>query len=99
MCCGRSFVFTSVNALTGFLGLLVIVGYVLLYTPLKTKTTLSTAIGTIPGAMPPLIGWTSATNQISIEAWLLFAIILLWQFPHFWLLHGCIVTNMKELGF
>ncbi len=75
--------FTSVNALTGFLGLLVIVGYVLLYTPLKTKTTLSTAIGTIPGAMPPLIGWTSATNQISIEAWLLFAIILLWQFPHF----------------
>jgi len=75
--------FTSVNALTGFLGLLVIVGYVLLYTPLKTKTTLSTAIGAIPGAMPPLMGWTSATNQISLEAWLLFAIILLWQFPHF----------------
>jgi protoheme IX farnesyltransferase len=75
--------FTSVNTLTGFLGLLVIVGYILLYTPLKTKTTLSTAIGAIPGAMPPLMGWTSATNQISLEAWLLFAIILLWQFPHF----------------
>jgi protoheme IX farnesyltransferase len=72
-----------VNFLTFLLGLSVIIGYVLLYTPLKKKTTLSTAIGAIPGAMPPLMGWTSATNQISLESLILFSIILFWQFPHF----------------
>lgn len=72
-----------VNPLTAFLGLIVIVGYVLLYTPLKTRTTISTAIGAIPGAMPPLMGWTSAANEISIGAWSLFVLLFLWQFPHF----------------
>ena len=72
-----------VNYLTAFLGLLVIIGYVLLYTPLKTKTSASTAIGAIPGAMPPLMGWTSAADEISLGAWALFAMLFLWQFPHF----------------
>lgn len=72
-----------VNPLTALLGLTVIVGYVLCYTPLKTRTSLSTAIGALPGAMPPLMGWTAATNQINLEAWVLFAILFLWQFPHF----------------
>jgi len=72
-----------VNGLTAFLGLIVIVGYVLLYTPLKTKTSASTAIGAIPGAMPPLMGWTSAADSINIGAWTLFALLFLWQFPHF----------------
>lgn len=72
-----------VNPLTAFLGLIVIVGYVLLYTPLKTRTTISTAIGAIPGAMPPLMGWTAAANEISIGAWSLFVLLFLWQFPHF----------------
>ncbi|HTH50925.1 MAG TPA: heme o synthase [Pyrinomonadaceae bacterium] len=73
----------AVNALTAFLGLLVIVGYVLVYTPLKTRTSASTAIGAIPGALPPLMGWTAAANEISIGAWALFAMQFLWQFPHF----------------
>ena len=72
-----------VNGLTAILGLIVIVGYVLLYTPLKTRTSASTAIGAIPGAMPPLMGWTASANEISLGAWALFALLFLWQFPHF----------------
>lgn len=72
-----------VNALTALLGLAVIVGYVLVYTPLKTRTSVSTAIGAIPGALPPLMGWTAATGEISLMAWALFATQFLWQFPHF----------------
>lgn len=73
----------AVNALTAFLGLVVIVGYVLVYTPLKKRTSVSTAIGAIPGALPPLMGWTAAANEISMVAWALFATQFLWQFPHF----------------
>ncbi len=72
-----------VNVLTAVLGLVVIVGYVLLYTPLKTRTSLSTAIGALPGALPPLMGFTASANEITLGAWTLFAILFLWQFPHF----------------
>lgn len=72
-----------VNVLTAILGLVVIVGYVLLYTPLKTRTSMSTAIGALPGAMPPLMGFTSSANEITMSAWVLFAILFVWQFPHF----------------
>jgi protoheme IX farnesyltransferase len=68
------YLFVAVNPLTAFLGLLVIVGYVLVYTPLKTVTSVSTAIGAIPGALPPLMGWTAAANEISMGAWALFAV-------------------------
>jgi heme o synthase len=72
-----------VNPLTVFLGLTVIAGYLFGYTPLKTKTSLSTMVGAFPGAVPPLIGWAAARGELSIEAWVLFAILFLWQFPHF----------------
>ena len=72
-----------VNGLTAILGFIVIIGYVFLYTPLKTRTSASTAIGAIPGALPPLMGWTSASNEITLGAWILFAMLFLWQFPHF----------------
>jgi len=72
-----------VNTLTSLLGLFVIAGYLFVYTPLKTRTSLSTAIGAFPGAMPPLMGWTAAVGEIDIVAWVLFAILFLWQFPHF----------------
>ncbi len=77
------YLFVLVNPLTAVLGVVVIVGYVFLYTPLKTKTSTSTAIGAIPGAMPPLMGWTSSANDITLGAWALFAVLFLWQFPHF----------------
>ncbi len=73
----------SVNMLTAVLGLTVISGYLFLYTPLKTRTSLSTAVGAFPGAMPPLIGWAAARGELDIAAWVLFAILFLWQFPHF----------------
>lgn len=72
-----------VNLLTAILGLSVIVGYVLLYTPLKTRTSASTAIGAIPGAMPPLMGWTASAGEISSGALVVFMMLYLWQFPHF----------------
>jgi heme o synthase len=65
------------------LGLFTAVSYLALYTPLKKRTTLATAIGAVPGAMPPLIGWVAARGSLSKEAWILFAIMVLWQFPHF----------------
>jgi len=61
----------------------VIAGYLFGYTPLKTRTTLSTLVGAFPGAMPPLIGWAAARGELTVEAWVLFAILFLWQFPHF----------------
>jgi heme o synthase len=73
----------SVNVLTAVMGLTVITGYLFLYTPLKTRTSLSTAVGAFPGAMPPLMGWTAARGEIDVAAWVLFAILFLWQFPHF----------------
>jgi heme o synthase len=72
-----------VNPLTAMLGLTVIAGYLFGYTPLKTRSTLSTLVGAFPGAMPPMIGWTAARGDLSLEAWVLFAILFLWQFPHF----------------
>ncbi|WZO95963.1 heme o synthase [Isosphaeraceae bacterium EP7] len=66
-----------------WLALLTFVLYVFAYTPLKPITTLNTAIGAIPGALPPVIGWAAATGRVGIEAWALFFIVFLWQFPHF----------------
>jgi protoheme IX farnesyltransferase len=72
-----------VNPLSAVLGLTVISGYLFAYTPLKTRTSLSTFVGAFPGAVPPLIGWACARGTIGVEAWVLFAILFLWQFPHF----------------
>ncbi len=77
------YLFLLVNPLTAAFGVVVIIGYLLLYTPLKTRTSASTAIGAVPGAMPPLMGWTAASGEVGLGAWVLFAIIFLWQFPHF----------------
>lgn len=72
-----------VNNLTALVGAATAFSYVVLYTLLKTKTTLATVIGAFPGAAPPLIGWAAARGTLSLEAWTLFAIMFLWQFPHF----------------
>jgi protoheme IX farnesyltransferase len=77
------YLLTLVNPLSALLGLTVIAGYLFGYTPLKTRSSLSTVVGAFPGAVPPLIGWTAATGTLSIEGWVLFAILFLWQFPHF----------------
>lgn len=73
-----------INLLTGFLALLTAFLYVLVYTPLKRVTWLNTFIGAIPGALPPMGGWSAATGTLDLGAWVLFLILLLWQHPHFY---------------
>ncbi len=74
----------GVNLLTGLLGLFTLVCYLGLYTPLKSKSWHSTTVGSIPGAMPPLIGFAAAAGTLTAEAWALYAILFVWQFPHFY---------------
>jgi protoheme IX farnesyltransferase len=73
----------GVNLLTGFLGLLALVSYVGAYTPLKSRTHWAMLVGAVPGALPPLMGWTAATGQIELPGLALFAILFFWQLPHF----------------
>ena len=73
----------AVNAATGLLGLVALVSYVAVYTPLKPHTHLALLVGAVPGAMPPLLGWTTATGTIGSGGMLLFAVLFLWQVPHF----------------
>jgi protoheme IX farnesyltransferase len=73
----------SVNLLTAFLGLFTMLSYVFIYTPMKRHSTLNTVVGAVPGAIPPMMGWTAVTNEVSIEAAALFGILFLWQMPHF----------------
>jgi heme o synthase len=72
-----------VNPLSAAVALFTTATYVLLYTPLKLRTSLSTIAGALPGALPAVIGWAAATNTLSIEGWVLFGIVFMWQMPHF----------------
>lgn len=73
----------AVNLLTSFLGALTLISYLFIYTPLKRVTWLNTAIGAVPGALPPLMGWTAARGELGGAGWSLFAILFFWQIPHF----------------
>lgn len=72
-----------VNLLTALLAGLTLASYVFLYTPLKTRSAISTIVGAVPGALPPMGGWAAARGELGIEAWVLFAILFIWQLPHF----------------
>lgn len=72
-----------INLLTALLGTLALASYVFLYTPMKRISSLATVIGAVPGAIPPLMGWTAVTNELAPGAWVLFGILFLWQLPHF----------------
>ncbi len=80
---GIAYLALVVNLLAGFLAFLTWGSYLFFYTPLKKKTVLCTAVGAFPGAMPPLIGWAAARNALGVEPWVLYAMLFLWQFPHF----------------
>jgi protoheme IX farnesyltransferase len=80
---GGFYLLFAVNALSALLAVSTLLSYLLVYTPLKRKTPLCTLLGAFPGAMPTLIGWAGASAHISLQAWFLFAILFLWQFPHF----------------
>jgi heme o synthase len=74
----------GVNLLTALLGLFTLATYLFIYTPLKQRTPHATTLGAIPGAMPPLIGFAAAAGTLTSEAWMLYGILFVWQFPHFY---------------
>jgi len=88
-----------VNVLTGVLGLMTLAAYIFVYTPLKTRTALCTLIGAFPGATPPVMGWTAAGGDIDAVALSLFAILFLWQMPHFFAIAWMCTEDYARGGF
>ena len=80
---GAAYLYVEVNGLACLLAILTLATYLFLYTPLKRVTPLCILVGACPGAMPPLIGWAAARGRLDPEAWVLYGIVFLWQFPHF----------------
>ena len=88
-----------VNGLTGFLAVITLTTYLFLYTPLKRISPIATTIGGIPGALPPMMGWTAARNGISYEVIVFFAILFLWQMPHFYSLAWLYKKDYARAGY
>ena len=80
---GTIYLALAVNWLTAALGAFTLTSYIFVYTPLKRVSSICTIIGAVPGAIPPLMGWTAATNELSTGGWIVFGILFLWQLPHF----------------
>ena len=87
------------NALAPLLALLTLVTYLLVYTPMKRRSEMATLVGAVPGALPPLIGWAAARGSTSIAAWSLFAIVFLWQVPHFMAIAWMFRDDFGKAGF
>ena len=96
---GFAILWVFVNQLTATLGLATILLYLFVYTPLKKITWLNTTIGAIPGAMPALGGWAASANELSPNAWILFAILFLWQHPHFYAIAIMCKDDYERAGF
>ncbi len=80
---GGVYLAVAVDVLASLLAMATLLSYLFFYTPLKRKTPLCTLVGAFPGAMPPLIGWAAASGKLNFQAWTLYAMLFLWQFPHF----------------
>lgn len=98
MILGLSILYLKVNVLTCMLSILTIILYLFLYTPLKRKSWLNTSVGAIPGAIPPLGGWTAATNSIEWGGIALFLILFFWQHPHFYSIAYMYKDDYKNAG-
>ncbi len=96
---GISLLWIFTNPLTTALGILSMLLYVFAYTPLKRVGPIAVFVGAIPGAMPPLLGWTAATGAITYEALIIFGIQFIWQFPHFWAIAWVSDEDYKRAGF
>jgi len=90
---------TMVNPLTALLGAATLGSYLFVYTPLKCRTPLNTLVGAIPGALPPLMGWTAATGQVSAGGWSLFTLLFVWQLPHFMAIAWMYRDDYAKAGF
>jgi protoheme IX farnesyltransferase len=96
---GIIILYSYTNVLTTLLSILSMVLYSFVYTPLKRVGPIAVFVGAIPGALPPLLGWTAATGHISIEALIIFGIQFIWQFPHFWAIAWVADEDYKKAGF
>ena len=95
---GSSLLYSFINPLTCVLALITALMYLFVYTPLKKLTWLNTSIGAIPGSLPPIGGWVAATGALDPEAWILFAILFLWQHPHFYAIALMFKDDYKKAG-
>ena len=96
---GVILLWSTVNLLTAFLGLLSAFLYIVVYTPLKRISWINTTIGAIPGALPPVGGWAAATGELNFAAWVLFGIMFLWQHPHFYAIAWIFRDDYARGGF
>ncbi len=96
---GLGLLLSMSSVLTFALALLTLVTYLLIYTPLKKVSPINTLVGAIPGALPPLIGWSAAEGTISTLGWLIFAILFFWQMPHFYALAWLYKEDYAAAGF
>ena len=96
---GVGLMYIVTNPLTTALSLLSLLLYAFVYTPLKRVGSIAVFVGAIPGALPPLIGWTAATGTLSYEAMIIFGIQFIWQFPHFWAIAWVSDEDYKKAGF
>jgi heme o synthase len=87
------------NALSAMLAAITIIIYVFAYTPLKLVSTFNTALGAVPGALPPMIGWAAARGTLNAGAWILFAILFVWQLPHFFAIAWMYRDDYARAGF
>ena len=95
---GSGILYFFINTLTCVLALITALMYLFIYTPLKKLTWLNTPVGAIPGALPPIGGWVAATGSLDPEAWILFAILFLWQHPHFYAIALMFKDDYKKAG-
>jgi heme o synthase len=95
---GLAILWSQFNLLCAFISLVSFVLYVLAYTPLKKVSPINVFVGAIPGALPALIGWSAATNSVSLGGWSLFTLQFLWQFPHFWAIAWVAYDDYKNAG-
>jgi protoheme IX farnesyltransferase len=96
---GLVYLTLAVNLLTSVIGAVTLVSYLFIYTPLKRVTWLNTVIGAVPGAFPPLMGWTAARGELTGEGWALFAILFFWQMPHFFAIAWIYRDEYDRAGF
>ncbi|MEO8071526.1 MAG: heme o synthase [Acidobacteriota bacterium] len=89
----------AANAIAALLALATIVVYLIVYTPMKRRSSLATLVGAVPGALPPLIGWAAARGQLSAGGWALFGIVFLWQIPHFMAIAWMYRDDYRNAGF
>jgi protoheme IX farnesyltransferase len=96
---GLAYLAWAVNLMTALLGAITLVSYVFVYTPLKRVTWLNTAVGAVPGALPPLMGWTATRGELAGAGWALFAILFFWQIPHFLAIAWMYRDDYAKAGF